>query len=75
LPSINITDQIALNITAELSPFSSWLKYAGELPGIILTGSDLSQLPLLRLSDPAVHSLQPALPFRSRLVSGRAVPS
>jgi hypothetical protein len=64
LPSINITDQLTLNITAELAPFASWLKYAGELPGIILSGGDLSQLPLLRLSDPAVHSLQPALSFQ-----------
>jgi hypothetical protein len=72
LPSINITDQIALNIIAELSPFSSWLKYAGELPGIILTGSDLSQLPLLRLSDPAVHSLQPALSFQKPFGLGKS---
>jgi hypothetical protein len=31
LASINITDQLALNIAAELSPFSSWLKYASDL--------------------------------------------
>jgi hypothetical protein len=70
LPSINITDQLALNITAELAPFASWLKYAGELPGMLLTGSDLSQLPLLRLSDPAVQSLQPALSFQKPLGLG-----
>jgi len=64
LPSINITDELTLNIAAELAPLSSWLKYAGELPGIILKGGDLSQLPLLRLSDPAVQSLEPALSFQ-----------
>lgn len=70
MPSINITDQLTLNITAELAPFASWLKYAGELPGIILSGGDLSQLPLLRLSDPAVHSLQPALSFQKPIGLG-----
>ena len=64
MPSINITDQLTLNITAELTPFASWLKYAGEVPAIILSGGDLSQLALLRLSDPAIHSLQPALSFQ-----------
>ena len=53
-----------MNIAAELAPGSSLLKYAGDLPGIILKGGDLSQFPLLRLSDPAVRSLQPALSFQ-----------
>ena len=72
MPSINITDKLTLNITAELAPFASWLKYAGELPGIILNGGDLSQLPLLRLSDPAGHSLQPAVSFEKPIALGAA---
>jgi len=64
LPAINITDQVTLNIDAELAPGSSLLKYARDLPGIILKGGDLSQLPLLRLSDPAVLSIEPALSFQ-----------
>jgi hypothetical protein len=64
LPSVNITDQLALNIVAELSPLSSWLKYASDVSGIILKGGELSQLPFVRLSDPAVHSLQPTLSFQ-----------
>jgi hypothetical protein len=70
LPSIKLTDQLTLNLVAELSPLSSWLKYASDVSGIVLAGDDLSQLPLLRLSDPAVHSLQPTLSFQKPLGLG-----
>jgi hypothetical protein len=63
LPAIQITDQLTLNIVAELAPFSSLLQFARDLPGIILKGGDLSQLTFLRVSDPAVHSLEPSLSF------------
>ncbi|PWT96800.1 MAG: hypothetical protein C5B51_32665 [Terriglobia bacterium] len=63
MPNIKITDQLGANIDVELAPSSSLLKYIRELPGIVLTGSDIMQLQILTLNDPAVRALSPSLSF------------
>jgi hypothetical protein len=61
--TIKITDQLGLSVDAQLAPASSLVKYAAALPGLILSGADISQLEPMRLDDPALRSLQPALSF------------
>src|SRR5439155_26555290 len=74
MPSIKITDQLGVNIDAQVAPASSWLRYARELPGILLQGDSIQNLQLLTLSDPAVTSLQPALTFQQPVSLGKDLP-
>ena len=75
MPSIKITDQLGASIDVALAPTSSLLKYAQALPSAIMQGADLSRLPALTLSDPAVRSLKPALTFQQPIPLGKGEPS
>jgi len=63
MPTIKITDELSAPVDVTLAPTSTLLKYAKELPGMVLHGADLSRLRFLTLSDPAVQSLQAGLAF------------
>ena len=64
MPTIRITDNLGASLDADLAPASSLLKYAGEVPGMILRGENLNQLQILNLNSPAVRSLRPSLTFQ-----------
>src|ERR1700739_3173501 len=70
MPSINITDELTLNIAAQLAPDSSFVKYVRNLPGLLIKGNGVGQLPKLSLGDPLVQSLQPALVFQKPISLG-----
>ena len=63
MPNIKITDQLGVNLDAELAPTSSLLKSVGALPGLLLQGGNIGQLQILTLNDPLVRSLEPTLSF------------
>src|SRR5690242_4171906 len=75
MPTIKITDQFGVSIEAELAPASTWLRYAREIPGILLQGDSIGNLQILTLNDPAVKSLQPALTFQQPVELGKDLPA
>jgi hypothetical protein len=70
MASINITDELTLNIDAQLAPQSSFVKYVRNLPALLIHGDNLGKLPTVSLSDPIVQSLQPALSFQKPVSLG-----
>jgi hypothetical protein len=70
MPTIPITDKLGVTINATLAPASTFLKYAKELPSLLLSGADLSHLGGLTLSDPLVNSLAPGLTFQQPVSLG-----
>jgi hypothetical protein len=70
MATIHITDELTLHIDAQLDPKSSFLKYARNLPSLLIQGKDLGNLPTVSLSDPVVQSLQPALSFQKPVSLG-----
>ena len=74
MPTIPITDQLGVTINAELAPASTFLKYAKQLPSLLLRGADISRLQALTLSDPVVRSLEPGLTFQQPVTLGTNAP-
>jgi len=74
MPTIPITDKLGVTIDAQLAPGSTFLKYAKQLPLLLLRGADLSHLQALTLTDPAVKSLDPGLTFQEPVSLGTNMP-
>ena len=74
MPFLKITDEAGVSIDAELAPASTWLKYAREIPGMLIAGDSIQNLQILTLNDPLVKSLQPALSFQQPVELGKDVP-
>ncbi len=73
MPTIRITDELGVNLDAEMAPGSSFLKAAGALPALLLEGGNLGQLQILTLNDPAVRSLAPSLSFARPVSLGSGI--
>src|ERR1041385_487315 len=74
MPTIEITDQLGVTIDAELAPGSTWLRYARQIPGILIAGASIQNLQILTLNDPLVKTLQPALSFQQPVQFGQDDP-
>ena len=74
MPTIRISDQLGVSVDAEVAPGATWLRYAREIPGILLRGGSIQNLQLFTLADPAVTDLQPALGFQQPVNLGENIP-
>jgi hypothetical protein len=74
MPSIKLSDGLALNVDVQLAPFSALLRYAKSLPSLI-AGADLSRIGGLTLSDPAVASLKTGVSFSQPIEFGQGAPT
>jgi hypothetical protein len=72
--TIQITDRLGAQVEIQTAPASTFVKYAREIPQMLLDGADLSRLGILTLNDPAVRSLQPTLTFNQPLPLGTGGP-
>jgi len=75
MATINLTDQLGLNLDAELGDTSALLKYARKLPSLKFRDLDLKQLGGLTLDQPALRSLSTGISFDEPVVLGDGAPS
>lgn len=67
MPTIPINDSLGVSLTPQLAPASALLKYARQIPDMVLHGSSIAGLKALTLADPAVRSLDTQLVFKDPL--------
>jgi hypothetical protein len=72
LATIRLTDDLGLDETVEVAPFSSLLTYVKELSALHAKGADLSKAGALTLDQPAVTSLNVGLSFDKGIAIGPA---
>src|SRR5689334_18877188 len=75
MPSIKLSDDLALNVDVQLAPFSALLRYVKSLPSVIAGGADLARIGGLTLSDPAVSSLKTGLSFSQPVEFSKGAPA
>ncbi|HTT60752.1 MAG TPA: hypothetical protein VMG35_02895 [Bryobacteraceae bacterium] len=63
MATIKLTDQLGLDVDAQVPPSSSFLQYFKELPSLILNHVDLSKVGGLTLDQPAIQSLTSGISF------------
>ncbi len=72
MATIPLTDDLGLDETVEVAPFSSLLNYVTELPALRAKGGDLSKAGGLTLDQPAVTCLNIGLSFDKAITLGPA---
>src|SRR5580704_6502983 len=70
MATIQLTDDLGLDATVKLAPFSSLLKYIQQLPALRLNGGDLSKAGGLTLDQPALTVLKTGLSFNNSIPVG-----
>lgn len=70
MATINLTDQLGLDVVAQLAGTSALLKYFRQLPSLRLDSLDLSRIGGLTLNDPALTSLSTGLSFKDPVQLG-----
>src|SRR5215831_13074851 len=75
MATIKLTDQLGLDLDAELGDTSALLKYARQLPSLKFQDLNLKQLGVLTLDQPALNSLSTGISFDEPVVLGDGAPS
>lgn len=71
MATIKLSDQFGLDENVQLADTSALLQYARQLPGLLVTGANISQIGGLTLDQPAVASLQTGLSFSDPVALGQ----